>query len=123
VKITYEGEQYDFDFDEIGIKQAIKIEKHVGMPLSEWGEKLSSGGDLLAVQALGWLILFGGKGVPVDDADFKVVKFGEAFQAAQAAEQAEDAATASGPTVPGGNGRPAAATIVLSPLSSETVSP
>src|SRR6266702_7001120 len=115
MRITYEGKDYDFDFDGITVKQAIKIEKHMGCTLAEWGKRLApededagedaaenaSGVDMQAMQALGWLILFDGKGIPVEDADFKIVSLGEALNAALAAEQAAEAeAEAARPTPP-----------------------
>src|SRR5258708_23308659 len=98
--IEYEGERYEFDFDDITVKQAMKIEKHTGVKLTDWGDRLEAGGDMLSLQALGWLVLFGGAGA-VDDADFKLVKLGNAFAAAippQAA--AGKAAPGPGPTLP-----------------------
>jgi hypothetical protein len=92
MKITYEGAEHEFDFDKIRVKQAVKIEKHVGVPLAEWGSMLEQGASMLALQALGWLILSGGKGA-VDDADFEVVTLGTAFSEAMAAQ----AAAAAGP--------------------------
>ncbi len=80
MRITYEGKDYDFDFDGITVKQAIKIEKHMGCTLAEWGKRLA----------------------PEDeDADFKIVSLGEALNAALAAEQAAEAeAEAARPTPP-----------------------
>lgn len=115
MKIEYEGVVYDFDFDDITVKQAIKIEKHTGgMTLEEWGKALSPEQeegepprppDLIALQALGWLILHGGQDIPIDDCDFKLVKFSEAF--AEAAER--EGAAAQGdpdPTTPAGASTP-----------------
>src|SRR5258707_13496672 len=79
--IEYEGEQFEFDFDDITVKQAMKIEKHTGVKLTDWGDRLEAGGDMLSLQALGWLVLFGGAGA-VDDADFKLVELGDAVSAA-----------------------------------------
>jgi len=109
VIITYEGRRYEFDFDRIRLKQAIKIEKHTGMDLSEWGKALSpeeegASASLIALQAFGWLVLEGGRDTPIDDCDFEIVKFCEAFAKAAeeeaAAEKAREAAEAAGPTVP-----------------------
>jgi hypothetical protein len=121
LKITYEGAGYEFDMDQVTVRQAIKIEKHLGCSFAEWGEQLAKGGAMKALQVLGWLILFGGRDVAIEDADFKMVPFGDAVNAAMVAEAA--AAPDAGPTAAAGNGRPAAGTLVLSPLSSETVSP
>jgi hypothetical protein len=110
VIIEYEGQRYEFDFDKIRLKQGIKIEKHTGMDLSEWGRALSpeegKSPSLIAMQALGWLILYGGRDdVPVDDCDFEIVKLGEAFTKAAEEEAArekaaEEAAIAASPTLP-----------------------
>lgn len=87
--IEYEGGRYEFEFDDITVKQAMKIEKHTGLKLTDWGDALAGedGMNMTALQALGWLVLSGGQGA-VDDADFKLVKFGNAFGAALAAEAA-----------------------------------
>jgi hypothetical protein len=113
VIIEYEGQRYEFDFDDITVKQAIKIEKHTGLTLSQWGKELSpkedeegSSRSLIAMQALGWLVLHGGKDIPIEDCDFKMIKLGEAFAKAAEVEAAarkaaDDAAVAAaGPTLP-----------------------
>lgn len=108
--ITYEGQRYEFDFDKIGVRAAIKIEKHTGLTMSQWGRALSPeegrDADLMAVQALGWLVLHGGRDIPVEDCDFQLGAFAEAFgrgaeeeeAARKAADEAADAAA--GPTLP-----------------------
>ena len=124
--ITYEGQRYEFDFDGITVKQAIKIEKHTGVTLSEWGDVLAKGSSAVAVQAFGWLLLTGGRDTPIEDCDFKMVKLGEAFaQAAEeeaAAEKARAAAEAAGPTLPASppNGSGGASIPDLSLLSPPT---
>ncbi len=123
MQVTYEGTVYEFDMDEVTVKQAIKIEKHMGCTLDEWGKQLEKGGSMLALQALGWLILFGGKTIPVEDADFKIVRLGESFAAAMAAEQEKEAAAgAARPTLPPmpPNGSGDGSTPVLSLPSSPT---
>jgi hypothetical protein len=105
MRIDYEGQSYEFDMDDITVKQAIKIEKHLGCPFAEFGERLSAEEgkipDLMAVQCLGWLILHGGRDVPIEDTDFKVTALsqalGDAMEKATAAEEA-----AAGPTVAAG---------------------
>lgn len=102
--IEYEGKRYEFDFDDVTVKQAIKIEKHTGLTLSEWGKDLEAGSSAVAIQALGWLVLHDGRDIPIDDCDFKMVKLGEAFAKAAEEEAAEEARRiaeeAAGPTVP-----------------------
>ena len=51
--ITYEGQRYEFDFEDITVKQAIKIEKHTGMGLSEWGKAVAEGAGATAAVG-GW---------------------------------------------------------------------
>jgi hypothetical protein len=103
--IEYEGQRYPFDFADVTVKQAMKIEKFTGMSFSEWGEAADSGSNLAALQAVGWLILHGGDlDVPIEDCDFKVGPLGAAIQAANAAELAaekaqEEAAAGPRPTV------------------------
>ena len=128
MNIDYEGESYPFEFDDITVKQAMKIEKHTGLSLTDWGDALAAekGMNLAALQALGWLVLSGGAGA-VDDADFKLTKFGDAFGKALAVLAAEQkAAEPAVPTaaVPASNGHsPATAAPVLSPASSVPASP
>lgn len=125
--IEYEGQRYEFDFDDITVKQAIKIEKHTGMQLSEWGKDLAEGASATAMQAVGWLVLHGGRDIPIDDCDFKIAALGEAFTKAtaeeEAAQKAREAAEDAGPTLPAAplNGSGAASTQALSRHSSPTV--
>jgi hypothetical protein len=127
VIIEYEGQRYEFDFEDITVKQAIKIEKHTGMGLAEWGKALADGAGAVAMQAVGWLVLHGGRDIPIEDCDFKIAKLGEAFTAAAAAEetaqQAREAAEAAGPTAPAAqqNGSGGGGTRALSLPSSTTV--
>jgi hypothetical protein len=107
VIIEYEGQRYPFDFDDITVKQAIKIEKHTGMSFGEWGKAIAAGSSLAAVQAVGWLILHGGRDVPIEDCDFKLMQLAGALHAANAAEEAAEkaaaeAAEAAGPRPTGG---------------------
>lgn len=101
--IDYEGQKYTFDMAEVTVKQAIKIEKHTGMAFADWGEAVAKGADLKAVQAIGWLVLHGGRDVPIEDCDFKLMKLGEAFAAAAAADEAA-AKAAEDPTSGAANG-------------------
>ena len=91
--IEYEGKSYPFDFADITVKQAMKIEKFSGMPFGEWGKAVAGGSSLAAVQAVGWLVLTGGDpAVPIEDCDFKLARLSEAMGAANAAEEAAEAA-------------------------------
>jgi len=101
VIIEYEGVRYPFDYEDIGVRQGIAIEKHTGLPFADWGSALEKGGNLLALQAVGWLILeHGDLGKPIGDCDFSMAKLGAAFaRAAQEEAEAEAARTGvPGPT-------------------------
>jgi len=127
VIIDYEGRSYLFEFDDIGVKQGIAIEKHTGLPFAEWGAAIAKGGNMLALQALGWVILNGGDlTIPIGDVDFKMGKFGAALDkalsaeadAAKAAEETGPRPTAgASPAPPEANGH--AATGLLSAASSD----
>ena len=98
MRIDYQGQSYEFDMADITVKQAIKIEKHLGCPVGEFGSRLDpSDGkspDMLAIQCLGWLILHGGQGVPIEDTDFSVQALTAAIADALMGEEAEQAAAA-----------------------------
>ena len=118
--IDYDGQQYTFDLDDVTVKQALKIEKFMGCSFTEWGKRLQGGEDMRARQALGWLILHGGADVPVEETDFKLVKLGEALDAAHAAEAAKAEAEAGPvPTAAVSNGHMTAGS---SPESSQSFS-
>lgn len=113
--IVYEGVSYPFDFDDIGVQQAIAIERHTGLPFTGWGESLEKGGNLLSLQAMGWLILHHGDlDVPIAETNFKMAKLGAAVAAAVAAEAQAEAEKAGPPpaaapsAAPGANGSAAA---------------
>jgi hypothetical protein len=96
VKITYEGTVYDLDMDDIDVKQAQKIEKHIGGTMGEWEEGMArASADCL--QALGWLVFTGGDSTPIAEVNFKLMRLGKALSEAQAAEaEAEAGPTAAG---------------------------
>lgn len=104
MRIEYEGESYEFEMADITVKQAIKIEKYLGCPIAEFGDRLDSSGgknpDLMAMQCLGWLILHGGRGVPIEDTDFSIARLTAAIAAA--APPAGEEAAAAVPTVAAG---------------------
>lgn len=100
MKITYEGAVYDLDMDEIDVKQAQKIEKHIGGTLTEWEEGMARA-STPCLQALGWLIFHGGDSTPIADVNFKVMKLGKAVAEAQEAEAAAGDPTAAGSPAPG----------------------
>lgn len=121
--ITYEGQQYSFDLDDITVRQALKIEKFMGCPFAEWGKRLQAGEDLRARQALGWLILHPDGGVPIEDTDFKIVRLGEALNAAFAEEAKAGGDAEPVPTAAVSNGHlTAESSPESSPPSSEEIS-
>ena len=123
--VEYEGKSYPFDMEDVTVKQALKIEKHMGGPLADFQKGVGSG-DLAAIQALGWLILAGGDQTPIADMDFKIARFMDAFNAAATAEAAAEAAKAEvDPTVNGHVPASSAQTSgrVSSPTASATYAP
>lgn len=114
--ISYEGQQYPFSLDDVTVQQALKIEKYMGCSFTEWGKRLQGGEDMRARQVLGWLILHpdgmdrAGLAVAIEDTDFKLVRLGEALDAAFAAEAAAVEAEAGPvPTAAVSNGHQSAA--------------
>jgi hypothetical protein len=95
--IEYEGGTYDFDLDDLTVKQALKIEKHIGGPMIEF-EKGMATGSAACYQALGWLIFHGGDQTPIADVDFKFGKLSKAFEAASLKEAEAQAAAEPDPT-------------------------
>lgn len=124
--IDYDGQQYPFDMEDITVQQALAIEKYMGCSFAEWGKKLQEGSDLRARQVLGWLILHPDGGTAIGDTNFKLVKLGEALDAAYAAEQGDAGDAEPVPTVAVSNGQtpgPAASSPEsLQPFSAATSS-
>jgi hypothetical protein len=121
--IHYDGQKYPFDFDEVSVKQGIKIEKFMGCSFDEWGKKLQDG-DLQARQALGWVILHGGDlAVPIEDTDFKMVALGQALADAFEGEKPpEDEPVPTVAAASNGHAPAAASSLVSSPPSSDEIS-
>lgn len=107
--ITYEGQQYRFDLNDVTVKQALKIERFMGCSFAEWAKRLQAGEDMRARQVVGWLILHQGGDVPIEDTDFRLAALGEAIDKAVALEAAATAPEGEAvPTVAASTG-PAAA--------------
>lgn len=121
--INYDGRDYPFDFDDVTVKQGVKIEKFMGCSFEEWGTKLQAG-DLRARQALGWVILHGGDlTVPIEDTDFKMAALGKAMADAFEAEKpAEAEPVPTGAVASNGHGPEAALSPVSLPPSSGEIS-
>jgi hypothetical protein len=91
--IDYEGRQYPFDMDDMDIKQALKIEKHIGGTMGDFTDGLIESVRADCYQALGWLIFHGGDQTPIADVNFKFGKLSRAFgEAAEKEAKAEAAA-------------------------------
>jgi hypothetical protein len=117
--ITYEGRSYPFDMADVTVKQGMKIEAHMGIPYADWSKALAAGGNLMAIQAFGWLILHDGDlATPIEDCDVKMGRLGEAWTAATAEEAAAEKAAeeAAGP-------RPTAGTSSGPPEANGTAPP
>ena len=114
MRIEYEGESYDFDLDDLTVKQALKIEKHLGGPMIEF-EKGMAVGRADCYQVLGWLIFHRGDSTPIADVDFKFGKLAKAFEAAAAAEK--DAQAAGPDPTAGGGGLNGRTSVPVSSLS------
>jgi hypothetical protein len=103
--IDYEGKQYPFDMDDMDIKQALKIEKHIGGTMSDFTDGLLESVRADCYQALGWLIFHHGDQTPIADVNFKFGKLSWAF--GEAAEKEAKAEAAAGelpdPTVSNGS--------------------
>ena len=94
MKIEYDGETYQFDDQDITLKQAMVVQLHTGLSISAWQDALNveDGTDpgpewLKSIQCLYWLVMAQNDiTVPIADADFKVARFLSAYAAAAKAE-------------------------------------
>jgi hypothetical protein len=102
VIIDFEGRRYEFDLDDVGVRQAEKIEAHVGGPLMDFQMGLATA-SVKSLQALYWFITTSGNvDVPIATMDFHVIKFSRVASDAMAAAEAatEAAEPAADPTMP-----------------------
>ena len=96
MKIEYDGGTYQFDDQDITLKQAMVVQLHTGLSISAWQDALNveDGRDpgpewLKSVQCLYWLVMAQNDiTVPIADADFKVARFLSAYAEAAKAEAA-----------------------------------
>ena len=94
MKIEYDGQVYEFDDQDITLKQAMVVQLHTGLSIAAWQNALNveDGHDpgpewLKSVQCLYWLVMAQNDvTVPIADADFKVARFLAAYGGAAAAE-------------------------------------
>lgn len=70
MKISVDGEVYEFDTNRILNTEAIALQKVTGMTVAEWG-KACDAGDAYALTAMVWLVWRrNGRDVPFDDVEF-----------------------------------------------------
>lgn len=82
MKVTYDDKEYDFDLDEIDVRQATIIQDKCGMTLMGLEEGLADG-NAHALRALFWIMLVqSGETVDIDRINFKIVKFAKALDKA-----------------------------------------
>jgi len=90
MKVEYDGRVYDYDYEEVLVSQALKIEEHVGGTLADYEQGLING-RTVCFQAMGWLLFHDGDvkqqigSIP----DFPVVKLAAAYLKARQAVIAE----------------------------------
>ena len=88
MKICYEGEELEFDLEQITVRQAMMLKMKLGLTLLGLDQGLSTG-DPDAMLAVFWLMKTqAGDKVDLDDLDFKVVKLANAIQEAVDREEA-----------------------------------
>jgi len=104
MKIDFEGRAWQFEMDEVTVKQGEVIAAYTGLSLSAWYRSLldpDSLGWLKSMQCLYWLIREqNGEGIPLESADFAPLKLMAAFNDAAGAETSAEAEE--DPTRPGG---------------------
>ena len=92
MKIEFEGRTWQFDEDEITVKQGIAIHLAYGFTVSAWLEELAKL-DPRAVQCTLWLMYQqNGVSKPIADCDGSLVAFMTAYTEARQAEAEADAA-------------------------------
>lgn len=98
MKINFEGDEYEFDLNEITVAQAKVIKVHTGMTLLGLEEGLSNG-DPDALRAIFWLMhAQSGKTCDIDRADFKIMSFSQALEQSltEEAEAAQETTESAG---------------------------
>lgn len=90
--IKFDDREYEFDAEEIDVRQAMVIKVKTGYSLLQWQAALEQA-DVDAIKGLYWLMLSqNGITVDIDQVNFKLIKFANAFkEAAKAEREADDA--------------------------------
>jgi len=95
VKIEFEGRAWQFEMDEITVRQGESIAAYTGLSLSAWYRSLLDPDSLSwmkSMQCLYWLIREqNGESIALESADFAPLKLMAAFNDAAAAEVASEA--------------------------------
>lgn len=92
--IKFDGEEYNFNLNDIDVNQAEQVYDKVGLTLMGLEEGLSIGHPG-AMKAVFWLMLAqNGKAVAFEQVNFKIIPFANATQAAKKAEDEEEARVA-----------------------------
>lgn len=96
MKIHLDGEDYEYDMDEMTVQQARVIKVAFGFNLQQLQDEMASGNPD-AISAVYWLML-AQSGVKADPktVDFKITRFMKAIEDAWLAEHPEDADPKSG---------------------------
>jgi len=70
VKITVDGQVFDYDAGRLLNTEAIALQRVMGMPVADWTKAMQKG-DALALTGLVWLLWRrAGREVPFDDVEF-----------------------------------------------------
>jgi hypothetical protein len=89
--VDYDGTEYDFDVENITLKQAKAIKDSCGLTLHGLEVGIEEG-DPDALRAMFWLMqVSSGVKTSLEDVDFKIVKFSKAIDEAVRKQQAADA--------------------------------
>jgi|SRR5215813_6223781 len=82
MNINFQGEEFTLELEDLTVAQAKVIKIHTGLTLIGLEQGLGEG-DPDALRALYWLMhAQSGKPCNIDDADFKIVAFSQALEAA-----------------------------------------
>jgi hypothetical protein len=87
MKLKYLGKDYNFDMDELDVKQASVIKANTGLSLRGLEEGISDG-DPDALRAMFWVMLVNNDepNADINTVNFKIVPFARAIQEASEAE-------------------------------------
>jgi hypothetical protein len=90
--VKYDGEDYQFDMEDITVGQARTLKTVFDVTMGNLGEKLGDQ-DPDAMTAVYWLMMVQNDNpVPIDQIDFKIIKFANALnEAFSESEKAADA--------------------------------